>query len=114
MHSFLLLQLSFNILILIGLIVLALGGRGRRKPAAPQVSSKVAAFKPSEEGGDEDRAQSPRSSKRAEVKPAPNATGEAAGAPSLAELIERTEQEELVAEGALRRRLERLRAQAAG
>jgi hypothetical protein len=106
MHSFLLLQLSFNILILVGLIVLAAGRRSRRKGTSTEASPNVAAFqRPTESPTPQQTSQPPKKAK----KPSPPVADG-----GLDELISQAEQEELVAEGALRRRLERLRAQAAG
>jgi hypothetical protein len=94
MRSLLLLQFGFNILILVGLIVLAAGSRVRRtrEPAARprQTKEPVAAVRH-------------RPKEAPEIPP-----------PALDELIERADRAELVAEGALRRRLDRMRTRAAG
>ena len=93
MRDFLLLQLIFNVLILVSLMVLARGAapaRRRRRPAAGPAERRRPAEPPAP--------QSPVSSP----------------AGHLSELIEQTEREELVAEAALRERLSRFRTRMAG
>ena len=108
MYTFLLLQLSFNILILIGLIVLAAGRRRQRKPAASGAPARVASFK-----GTAGEAASPVPAGTKRPTPTAKESG-VTNAGGLDDLIEHAEREEMVAESALRQRLQRLRAQAAG
>ncbi|MDQ7007273.1 MAG: hypothetical protein Q9Q40_08575 [Acidobacteriota bacterium] len=92
MRDFLLLQLIFNVLILVSLMVLARGAapaRRRRRPAS-------------------DAADRPPAAAPAPPAPVPSP------ADHLSKLIERTEREELVAEAALRERLSRFRTRVAG
>lgn len=109
MRSLLLLQFGFNILILVGLIVLAVGSRTRRakQPAAQAQKAAPKAQKPQK------APQAPQEPKALEVRHRPKEAPELPP-PALDDLIERADKAELVAEGALRRRLDRMRTRAAG
>lgn len=117
MKSFLLIQLVFNILILVGLITLAVGGRGRARrsrrtkgaKSTAEGSAGTSALEAAIQAGREE--SSAESRLRAASRPASQVRGPAAG---LGDLIERANKQELVAESALKQRLERLRAQATG
>ena len=93
MRDLLLLQLVFNLLILVSLMVLARtrpGGKKRPKKAGSKPRTKVPASLPAQQHS---------------AVPAPL---------GLEALIEQAERKELIAEAALRQRLERFRARAAG
>jgi len=94
MRDFLLLQLIFNVLILVSLMVLARGVPARRRRKQP-TTRRSRPGRPAEVGG-----------RPAEPSPAP--------AGHLSELIEQTERKELLAEAALRERLSEFRARVAG
>jgi len=118
MKSFLLIQLVFNILILVGLITLALGGRGRtgrsrrakKGNGAGAGSARGSALEAAIEAGREEASAEKRLQQTAS-RSSSRAEDPTAG---LGDLIDRAEKQELVAESALKQRLERLRAQATG
>lgn len=117
MKSFLLIQLVFNILILVGLITLAVGGRSRRgrrqrrEPAnAPDTGNRATGSGPAKSGEAQVPATAHAGSKLRGLSRPAQGNRES----GLDDLIDRAEREELVAEGALKRRLERLRTQAVG
>ncbi|MBP7146478.1 MAG: hypothetical protein KBD01_02960 [Acidobacteria bacterium] len=93
MHDLVVLQLAFNVLILAALCAVLRGPRRRAAEAAPRRRRWFAR-----------RAKAPA--------PAVAAAPVAAAAPALADLVERAEQQELLAEAALRDRLARFRARA--
>ena len=117
MKSFLLIQLVFNILILVGLITLAVGGRGRtgrsrrggKTGRSAEVSAGSSALEAAIRAGREEASAAGRH--RAVSRSSSQAGGQTAG---LGDLIDRADKQELVAESALKQRLERLRAQATG
>ncbi len=106
MRDLLLMQLAFNILILSALLMLAMSRVRRRKPR-PQAGVPVR--DPETTGGQAKRALK----KTAFKKVTPNSKP-SAGPVRLDSLIERAEQQELVAEQDLRARLSRFKARAAG
>lgn len=118
MRSFLLMQLVFNILILVGLITIAVGGR--RKPRRKEGGQK-------ERRGCSSKEPPVTAKPPGESAPAPSfpqagrlteklmsASGDGGDTAGLEELIERADRRELVAEKSLKQRLERLSARAAG